>query len=201
MQQGPGGSFHPWKHCSGGLAVFEAINDTWHMCMCSLGFLDFNLGRHKNVIKPPKQMIRFNYFELMDVVLVTWQTFSQSMKERQLGYQSRCMWVARKKVGNANGGSEFDFRLADGGRGWTMVPSKQTAVGRFRQQTLVYENRLKLLALIGLQFKSFNPGSLAQGFIHFCWFFQNQNTIRKLNTGITVYVQYMETVANIIWYQ
>ena len=118
-------TFHPWKHCSGGLAAFEANNDTWHMCMCSLGFLDVNLGRHKNVIKPPKQMILFNYFELMDVVLVTWQTFSQSMKERQLegcpGCQSRCMWVARKRVGNANGGSEFDFRLADGGRGWTMV--------------------------------------------------------------------------------
>ena len=70
-----------------------------------------------------------------------------------------------KKAANANGGREFDFRLADGGRGGGQcLPGDRTFTHRScplqaTNTSPVYENKLrdiKAFFLFGVQLESFH---------------------------------------------
>ena len=68
-----------------------------------LGLSQFQFGTRQIFhYKTPKQITLFNRFELMDVLLVTSgrkDTFRATL------VANLDIWVARKRVGNANGGS------------------------------------------------------------------------------------------------
>ena len=77
---------------------------------------------------------------------ICWCIFSVFIRPMKVNMSRSGALVAanldtKKKLQNANGGREFDFRLADGGLAAQEAPCQQTApshtaVVRFRQQTL-----------------------------------------------------------------